>query len=142
MYCKNCGAQIQPGNPTCLTCGANVGDGNAYCANCGYAVKPGAAVCTNCGFAVNAQTTAASTNNCLNGQDKVLMIVLTLLVGHLGIHHFMLGEVKKGITKILLAYVGSVMTCGIAAVVVLVLLIVEAVKMYKGTYVVDPTKFF
>lgn len=141
MYCKNCGAQLQPGNPTCLTCGANVGEGDAYCSNCGNAVLPGAAACTNCGFSLNTQTQVQNVNY-LNGQNKVLMIVLTLLVGHLGIHHFMLGEVKKGITKILLTYVGSVITCGIAAFVVLGLLIVEAVKMYKGTYVVDPTKFF
>lgn len=140
MYCKNCGAQLQPGNPTCLTCGANVGDGNAYCSNCGNAIQPGAVACPNCGFAVNAQTPAQNSTY-LNGQDKTLLIVLAILLGNLGVHHFVLGETKKGITKILLTYVGSVITCGIAGIVALVLIIMDVVKIANGTYVVDPTKF-
>ena len=131
MYCKNCGAQLQTGNPTCLTCGANVGDGNAYCANCGNAVTPGAAVCTNCGFAVNAQTTAAPTNNYLNGQDKIVMIIITFFIGWLGIHNFMMGEAKKGIFKIVMSFL-----CGLGGLFALI----DLIKIAMGTYVVDPTK--
>lgn len=142
MYCKNCGAQLQPGNPTCLTCGANVGDGNAYCSNCGNAVTQGAVVCTNCGFQVNTQAPTQNNTNYLNGQDKVLMIVLAIFLGNIGVHNFVLGETKKGIAKILLTYVASLLTCGVTSIVSLVLIIIDIVKIANGTYVVDPTKFF
>jgi hypothetical protein len=130
MYCKNCGAQLQPGNPTCLTCGANVGDGNAYCSNCGNAINPGAIACTNCGFAVNAQAPAQNTTY-LNGQDKTVMILLSILLGGLGIHNFMMGEAKKGIFRIVMSFV-----CGIGWI----FSIIDCIKIASGSYVVEPDK--
>ena len=130
MYCKNCGAQLQPGNPTCLTCGANVGDGNAYCSNCGNAVNPGAVACTNCGFAVNTQATAQNTNY-LNGQDKVVMILLCLFLGGWGVHNFIMGETKKGIFRVVMTF-----CCAIGYIFA----IIDLIKIAMGNYVVEPDK--
>ncbi len=67
----------------------------------------------------------------LNGQDKIVMIIICLFLGGLGIHNFMLGEAKKGIFKIIMSFV-----CGIGGILALI----DLIKIAMGTYVVDPTK--
>lgn len=51
MFCKNCGAEIDPNAAICVKCGYQKGTGNNFCNNCGQQVTPGATVCTNCGYA-------------------------------------------------------------------------------------------
>lgn len=53
MFCKNCGAEMQPNQAVCLSCGCQNGMGTTYCANCGGQLNPGAAVCMRCGVAAN-----------------------------------------------------------------------------------------
>ena len=125
MFCRNCGTQMNDNQAICLNCGVKTGEGNTYCPNCGNQVAPDAEVCMNCGVSV--KKTAGN----LAGQDKVVIILVCLFVGYLGIHNFMMGEVKKGIFKIIMSFL-----CGIGGI----LAIIDLVKICMGSYVVDPDK--
>ena len=111
----------------CLKCGVKTGEGTGFCANCGKELPANADVCMNCGVAVKKQ---AATGD-LNGQDKIVMIIVCLFLGGLGIHNFMMGESKKGVFKIIMS-----LCCGIGGILALI----DLVKLAMGTYVVDPTK--
>ena len=127
MYCKNCGEAINDNQAICLKCGVKVGDGSSFCANCGNSVNPGADYCMNCGVAIK---TVASSDN-LNGQDKIVMILICLFLGGIGIHNFMMGENKKGVFKIIMS-----LCCGIGGILALI----DVIKLAMGTYVVNPDK--
>ena len=109
----------------CLKCGVKTGDGVAFCPNCGGAVNSDAQFCLNCGAALKK---AAGD---LNGQDKIVMILICLFLGGWGIHNFIMGETKKGIFKIVMSFV-----CGIGGI----LAIIDLVRIAMGTYVVDTEK--
>lgn len=127
MYCRNCGEAINDNQAICLKCGVKVGNGSSFCPNCGNSVSPGAEYCMNCGVAIK---NAASSDN-LNGQDKIVMILICLFLGGLGIHNFMMGETKKGVFRIIMS-----LCCGLGAIFALI----DLVKIAMGTYVVDPEK--
>ncbi len=133
MYCKNCGEMMNDNQAICLKCGVKVGDGTSFCANCGQPIAENAEVCLNCGVA---QKKAGGD---LNGQDKIVMILVCLFLGGLGIHNFMMGETKKGVFKIIMSVAGS-FTCGITSIISCIFVIIDLVKICMGTYVVDPDK--
>ena len=126
MFCRNCGEAMNDNQAICLKCGVKAGDGNKFCSNCGKEVNPNAEVCVSCGVSLKKQATGN-----LNGQDKIVMILVCLFLGSLGIHNFMMGETKKGIFKIIMCFV-----CGISGILALI----DLVKIAMGTYVVDPNK--
>lgn len=128
MYCKNCGGSLKENQEVCLNCGVKVGVGNSYCANCGNSVSPNADVCLNCGKSL--KKTAAGGGN-LNGKDKITMALICFFFGGLGIHNFMMGESKKGVTKIVLT-----MLCGLGAIFALI----DFIKILTDKYEYDPTK--
>lgn len=125
MYCKNCGEVMNDNQAICVKCGVKVGQGTTFCANCGNTVDPSADVCMNCGVAIK------KAGGDLNGQDKVVMILVCLFLGGLGIHNFMMGESKKGIFRIVMS-----LCCGLGAIFALI----DLIKIAMGTYVVDPNK--
>lgn len=125
MYCKNCGEMMNDNQAICIKCGVKVGDGDAFCSNCGKNLVPGAEVCMNCGVAVKKK------GGDLNGQDKIVMILVCLFLGGFGIHNFMMGETKKGIFRIVMSF-----CCGIGGILALI----DLVKIAVGSYVVDPDK--
>lgn len=125
MYCKNCGEIMNDNQAICIKCGVKTGDGDKFCANCGKEVAPNADVCMNCGVAIK------KANKNLNGQDKIVLIIVALLVGGLGIHNFMMGETKKGVFRIIMS-----LLCGIGYIFALV----DLVKIAMDTYVVDSEK--
>ena len=127
MFCKNCGEAMNDNQAICLKCGVKTGEGAGFCANCGKELPENADVCMNCGVAVKKQAAAGD----LNGQDKIVMIIVCLFLGGLGIHNFMMGESKKGVFKIIMS-----LCCGIGSILALI----DLVKLAMGTYVVDPTK--
>ncbi len=126
MYCKNCGEIMNDNQAICIKCGVKTGEGNKYCANCGKEIATNADVCLNCGVA-----NKKSNGDYLNGQDKVVMIIVAVLIGGLGIHNFMMGETKKGIFRIIMSFF-----CGIGYIFALI----DLIKIACGTYVVDPEK--
>ncbi len=142
MFCKNCGAPINPNAAVCTSCGVAAGYGTGFCFNCGAAVTPGAAVCLTCGAAVapaapnynGAANNGAAYNGAipgayLNGKDKMTMALICFFLGGLGIHNFMLGEQKKGIVKIVTS-----LCCGIGGILALI----DFIKILTDKYVVDP----
>ena len=125
MFCKNCGVQMNENQAICINCGVQAGDGDRFCYNCGQEMTPGATVCLHCGVA------AKKAGGNLNGQDKVVMILICLFLGGLGIHNFMMGETKKGVFKIIMS-----LCCGIGGILALI----DLIKIAMGSYVVDPNK--
>ena len=130
MFCKNCGESLNENQAICLRCGVSAGVGNSFCFNCGNPTAPGAAVCLNCGVAL--QQPAAATNN-LAGQDKITMALVCFFIGGLGIHNFMMGEKKKGITRIVLS-----LCLGLGGIVALI----DLIKILTDKYKVDTEAFF
>ena len=126
MYCRNCGETMNDNQALCLKCGVKVGNGDAFCSNCGSATNSGADVCLNCGVSLK----KASIGN-LNGQDKIVMILICFFLGGLGIHNFMMGETKKGVFKIVMSFV-----CGIGGILALI----DLIRIAMDSYVVDPNK--
>ncbi len=132
MYCKNCGVSMNDNQAICVSCGVQTGVGDKFCANCGKEIAPGAAVCLNCGVATAPANAAPIANGAyLNGQDKIVMILVCLFLGGLGIHNFMMGETKKGVFKIVMSAF-----CGIGGILALI----DLIKIAMGNYVVDPNK--
>ena len=132
MYCRNCGEQMNDNQAICIKCGVKTGEGTTFCSNCGQTVAANAEVCMNCGVAIK------KTGN-LNGQDKIVMILIAFFLGALGVHNFMMGENKKGILRLVLTLVGA-LTCGITMLIAEIFALIDLVKIAMGTYTVDPTK--
>lgn len=133
MYCKNCGAKMNENQAICLKCGVEAGTGNAYCPNCGKTVAEGAAVCLNCGISLKDEKTASKASDAkyLNGQDKNTMAITCFFLGAFGVHNFIMGETKRGITKIICTFL-----CGIGGILALI----DFIKILSGSYVVEVTK--
>lgn len=96
-----------------------------FCVNCGKEIDDKAVICVNCGVAVK------KSGGDLNGQDKVVMLLVCFFLGGLGIHNFMMGETKKGVFKIIMSFL-----CGIGGILALI----DLIKIAMGKYVVDPEK--
>ncbi len=128
MFCKNCGVQMNDNQVVCVSCGVGVGVGNSFCQNCGNSIDPNAAFCIKCGVAIKTKQTNRAY---LNGQDKIVMLLVCFFIGYLGIHNFMMGESKKGVFKIIMSFV-----CGIGGILALI----DLIKIAMGSYVVDPDK--
>ena len=74
-------------------------------------------------------------------EDKKTLCGVLAIVLWFGVHNFILGEKYKGILKIILVLVGS-WVYGIGGILAGVWSIIEAVKIFQGTYVVEPDKWF
>lgn len=61
-------------------------------------------------------------------KSRVAAGILAILLGELGIHSFYLGNTSKGLTQLLI----SILTCGIGAIVIKILSIIEGVKILDG----------
>ena len=124
MYCKNCGEQMNDNQAICLKCGVKKGQGSTFCHNCGQPVAQGAEVCLNCGVAMK------NTDD-YNGYSKTVIAVICFFFGAIGIHNFMMGETKKGIFKIVMAF-----CCGLGEIFALV----DFIKILMDKYEINPEK--
>ena len=96
MYCKNCGAQMDPNAAICVQCGFAKGTGKKFCQKCGKEVAEGAAVCIACGCALATPVAGGEL------KSKLVAVLLAFFIGSIGIHDFYLGYTKNGIIKIIL----------------------------------------
>lgn len=103
------------------------------CKNCGAAIEEGAEVCAACGAAVE-----VTDSEYLGGKDPRTMAFLAGFLGAYGFPYWFFGETKKGIIRCVL----TCCTCGIGAIVMMVLSVLDAFKIDKGEYEVDPDKAF
>lgn len=127
MFCRNCGAEMNDNQAICLKCGVKTGNGNSFCTNCGASVAPNADVCLNCGVAIK----NAVSGDYLNGKDKITMALICFFLGGIGIHNFMMGETKKGVFKIVMAF-----CFGISSILALI----DFIKILVDKYEVNPDK--
>lgn len=67
----------------------------------------------------------------LGGKDKVTMALICFFLGGIGIHNFMMGETKKGITRIVAS-----LCCGLGGILALI----DFIKILVDKYEVDPDK--
>ncbi|MBQ6823583.1 MAG: TM2 domain-containing protein [Clostridia bacterium] len=104
------------------------------CKNCGNQVADDLKVCPTCGANLEEAAPAAEKKGCanLNGQDKIVMALLAILLPY-GIHNFMMGETKKGIVKIV-----GIFVCGIGPI----LSLIEGIMILMDKYQADPEKLF
>lgn len=103
MFCRNCGAELQENQNVCSQCGANQTENNA-----------------------------SAPKDQIGGHDKILIILLCFFLGGFGVHNFVMGETKKGVTRIILSAI-----CGIGGIIALI----DFIKLLVGSYVVDPEKY-
>lgn len=128
MYCRNCGVEMADNQAICVKCGVKTGEGSTFCPNCGQTTDPSAQFCLNCGVELKKP---ASLN--LNGQDKIVMALVSFFLGGLGIHNFLMGETKRGITRIVAS-----LCCGIGWILALI----DFIRILMDKYEADPTKYF
>ncbi|HJP94496.1 MAG TPA: NINE protein [Pyrinomonadaceae bacterium] len=105
-----------------------------YCTKCGAVNDDTAQYCTNCQAPLTAVNTgyqpmqsvnagAVTDWKAMGGDKKLVAGILAILVGSLGVHKFILGYTTEGIIMLLV----TVLTCGIAGIVMSIVGIVEGI---------------
>lgn len=133
MYCKNCGEQLNDNQAICVKCGVAVGNGNAYCPNCGQPTAPEAEFCVSCGVSLKKGKTTANGGKGIPEDEKIKYALIAFFVGGLGIHNFLLGETKKGITRIVAS-----LCFGLGWILALI----DFIKILTGSYEINPDSMF
>lgn len=134
MFCRKCGKEMAEGQAICTECGFKAGEGDNFCGHCGAKTQVGQKMCTECGFELK-NLSGNSVGGGVPEDKKTLCGILAIFL-NIGIHNFILGETKKGITKIVLTVLG------ITIPVAVILSWIEAYKIFTGSYEVNPDKFF
>lgn len=90
-YCRHCGRPISfPGN-LCPSCGRPPWQGTRFCQACGTELPALATACTKCGTPQMAYS----------NKSWVVALVLSIIVGSLGVDRFYLGYIGWGIVKLI-----------------------------------------
>jgi ribosomal protein L40E len=91
MYCRNCGTQLADQAQFCTNCGQAPMAGTLRCWSCGSETVPAAEICVKCGVRL---TNAGN-------KDFMVALILSILLGTLGVDRFYLGYVGLGILKLI-----------------------------------------
>lgn len=103
-----------------------------FCRKCGVQIEDNVKECPVCGEAVSCEASSCCAAPTYCGRSKSTMAILAFLFGSLGVHNFLMGEVKKGLMKILLSFVG----------ISYIFAVIDFVKILTDEYKVDPNAFF
>ena len=104
----------------CTKCGAINDDTAQYCSNCQAVLTP---VSTGYQPLQSVNPNALTDWKEMGADKKIVAGILAILVGSLGVHKFILGYTTEGVIMLLV----TVLTCGIAGVVMSVVGIVEGI---------------
>lgn len=142
-FCRQCGAELHEQQAICVKCGVAVGKGNGHCYYCGNAVSEEQEFCLNCGVALKQaqpqqdklvkQVQDAAADASYNGYSKLVIALICFFLGGFGVHNFLMGEKKKGVTKIIFCFL-----CGISGILALI----DFVKILLDKYEINPDKSF
>jgi TM2 domain-containing membrane protein YozV len=105
----------------CTKCGAINDDLAQYCSNCQTPLT--SSVGTGYQPMQSVNPGAITDWKAMGGDKKVLAGILAIVVGSLGIHKFILGYTTEGVIMLLV----SVLSCGMLAIVMTVIGIIEGV---------------
>lgn len=117
MFCRNCSHQIPDQAEFCTSCGQRPRLGTRYCWSCGAETATQAEICVKCG----ARLTRTGE------KDFLVALILSILVGTLGVDRFYLGYVGLGVLKLLTA--GG---CGIWWIVDIILIATDKLPDAQG----------
>ncbi|HEV2178203.1 MAG TPA: TM2 domain-containing protein [Terriglobia bacterium] len=123
MFCRNCAHQMPDQAEFCTACGQRPMLGNRYCWSCGAEAQPLAEICVKCGVRLGGVPAGQA------GQQKEFLValLLSILLGTLGVDRFYLGYVGLGIVKLLTA--GG---CGIWWIIDVVLIATDKLPDAQG----------
>jgi len=117
MFCRNCATQLADKAAYCISCGRRPLEGNRYCQSCGQETLPGAEICVKCGVRLGPS----------GEKDWLVALILSVLLGGLGVDRFYLGYVGLGILKLL-----TLGGCGIWWLVDVILIAMNKLPDAKG----------
>jgi TM2 domain-containing membrane protein YozV len=111
----------------CTKCGAVNDDTAQYCTNCQAPLTPPVGGGYQPMQSVNPG--AVTDWNALGADKKITAGICAILVGWLGVHKFILGYTTEGVIMLLV----TVLTCGIAGIVMSIVGIVEGIMYLTKT---------
>lgn len=120
MFCRNCGREVNQQAVACPACGMPPNLERRFCPNCGQPTDVRQVLCTKCGASL-------ATVQAAGGKDKIAAGLLGIFLGSLGIHKFYLGMNNEGVTMLLITLIGGLVTCGVAAAIMSIIGLVEAI---------------
>lgn len=68
--------------------------------------------------------------------------ILAILLGAYGIHSFYLGNTSRGLMQLLISLLGSLVTCGLAALAIMIWGVLDGIKILDGRINVDANGVF
>lgn len=97
------------GDQATTPAGREKADDEKFCHDCGTAIEAGARFCPECGAPqddTDADTPEAGASGGQTDKDRVTAGVFAILLGGLGVHHFYLGNVGRGVLYLCFFWTG------------------------------------
>lgn len=140
MHCTNCSEQIANQAEICPKCGVRTFKVKNYCHGCGNSVNENQELCVGCGVKLKVNTTYSAGSSI---ENPVLMGVLSFFI--IGLGQLIMGQTLKGIAMFVGAIIITIVTFGLATVIMLAVSVIDAVliaKKKKNGKVVGDWEFF
>ena len=96
----------------------------SYCPSCGEVIKKEAEICPKCGVR---QGSSSSPQGQIGNKDWTTALILSILLGGLGVDRFYLGYVGLGILKLL-----TLGGCGVWSIIDIILIATNKLKDANG----------
>jgi len=75
-------------------------------------------------------------------KSRIAAGILAILLGAYGIHSFYLGNTSRGLMQLLISLLGSLVTCGLAAIAIMIWGVLDGIKILDGRINVDANGVF